>query len=63
MFNYRGYLGSSSYSEEDGVFYGKIEGVYDLVSYEADDENKLEDKFCNAVDEYIEFCKEINKEP
>ena len=62
MFSYRGYLGSSSYSEEDGVFYGKIEGIYDLVSYESDKETNLEDKFCNAVDEYIEFCKEVGKE-
>lgn len=61
MFEYRGYIGSSQYSKDDQVFYGKIEGISDLVTYESNDECGLENKFCNAVDDYIEFCKDIGK--
>jgi predicted HicB family RNase H-like nuclease len=25
--NYKGYLGSVAFSEQDGVFYGKVEGI------------------------------------
>ena len=31
---YRGYLGSVEFSEEDGLFYGKVQGIRALISYE-----------------------------
>ena len=31
---YRGYVGSVEFSEEDGIFYGKVMGIRALVSYE-----------------------------
>ena len=31
---YKGYLGSVEFSEEDALFYGKVLGIRALVSYE-----------------------------
>jgi ABC-2 type transport system ATP-binding protein len=31
---YKGYVGSVEFSENDGVFYGKVQGIRSLISYE-----------------------------
>ena len=31
---YKGYVGSVEFSEEDGIFYGKVMGIRSLISYE-----------------------------
>lgn len=60
---YKGYLGSVNYSAEDKVFYGKLEGINDLVNFEADNVKDLEAGFKEAVTDYLETCKELGKEP
>ena len=32
---YKGYVGSVEFSEEDGIFFGKVMGIRSLISYEA----------------------------
>lgn len=51
---YRGYVGSVQYSEEDGVFHGKLIGIRDLVSYEGETMELLEKDFRDAVDFYLD---------
>ena len=33
VMEYKGYVGSVEFSETDGVFYGKVQGIRSLVSY------------------------------
>jgi predicted HicB family RNase H-like nuclease len=54
---YRGYTGTAEWSEEDQVFFGKLLGTEDLISYEAATHFDLENEFRVAVDEYI-FLRE-----
>ena len=58
---YKGYVGSTEFSEEDGIFCGKVMGVRSLISYEGENEKELLNDFHAAVDDYLEFCK--NAEP
>ena len=51
---YRGYVGSVEFSEEDGLFYGKILGIRSLILFEGSDYEGLIDDFHEAVDLYIE---------
>ena len=60
---YNGYIGSIEYSNEDRCFSGKLEMIDDLVTFEATNADELEENFQNAVNEYIETCKELNSEP
>ena len=32
---YKGYVGSVEFSEEDSIFYGKVLGIRSLISYDA----------------------------
>ena len=60
---YKGYIGSIEYSPEDHCFFGKLEMIDDLVTFEADNARELEENFRNAVDEYLETCKVLGREP
>ena len=60
---YNGYLGSVQYTAEDEVFYGKLEGIEDLVTFEADTVLDLKRGFQEAVDDYLETCTQLNKKP
>lgn len=60
---YKGFIGSVHFSAEDKVFHGKIEGINDLVAFEGNSVDELVKAFHEAVDDYIELCKEAKKAP
>ena len=53
----------AGYSAEDRIFYGTILGISDMVEFQSENAKDLEDEFHQAVDEYLEFCKENGKDP
>ena len=63
LLQYKGYSAKPEYSVEDRIFYGVILGIDDLVDFMSDNAGELENEFHAAVDDYLEFCKEIGKEP
>ncbi|MGI5846549.1 MAG: type II toxin-antitoxin system HicB family antitoxin [Candidatus Cryptobacteroides sp.] len=60
---YKGYLGSVAFSEGDGVFFGKIEGIDGLVNFEGKSVQELTDAFHEAVDDYLAYCLDNGIEP
>ena len=60
---YKGYIGSVAYSEPDKVFFGKLEGIDDLVNYEGESVAELTAAFHEAVEDYLIFCEEHNLKP
>ncbi len=58
---YKDYIGSVHFNADDEVFFGKIEGIEDLVSFEGDSVIELKKGFEEAVDDYLEICKENGK--
>jgi len=56
--NYKGFLGSVCFSEKDGLFFGKIEGIDGLVNFEGESVAELTDSFHAAVDDYIVYCEQ-----
>jgi predicted HicB family RNase H-like nuclease len=63
LLKYKGYFGSIEHSLEDMVLFGKIECISDLVNYEADSLPELKVAFEEAVEDYLETCAEIGKDP
>ncbi len=63
MMEYKGYLGSAHYTDEDAVFHGKIEFVKSLVTYEGSSIKILQKSFKEAVDDYLDMCAKEGKEP
>ena len=60
---YKGYIGSVEFSEEDGLFYGKVIGIRSLISYEGTTAKTLIKSFHEAVDDYLVLCQERNEVP
>lgn len=60
---YKGYSGTVEFSAADEVFYGKLSGIRDVVTFEADSVSKLKKAFKEAVDDYIETCQKTGKNP
>jgi predicted HicB family RNase H-like nuclease len=58
---YKAFLGSVHFSTLDEVFYGKIEGVNDLVTFEWNSVKELKKAFHEAVEDYLELCKTAHK--
>lgn len=63
ILEYKGYHTKIEFDSEDFTLRGKIEGINDLVNFECDNINDVEKNFHEAVDDYLEFCKEVGKEP
>ena len=55
---YKGYLGSVEFSEEEAVFFGKIMNIRSLISYEGKNVMELSQQFREAVDEYSSICEQ-----
>lgn len=55
---YKGYLGSVEFSEEEAVFFGKIMNIRSLISYEGKNVMELSEQFREAVDEYSSICEQ-----
>ena len=60
---YKGYIGSVEFSENDGVFYGKVQGIRSLISYEGKNAKELVKDFHDSVDDYLSMCEEEGTEP
>jgi len=57
VLTYKGFIGTVFFSADDRVFYGKIEGINDLVTFEGANVDELEEAFKYMVDEHIKDCK------
>lgn len=63
MLEHEGYLGSVRYSAEDRLFYGKVEHIRSLITFEGADVETLETAFKEAVEDYLDTCRELGVEP
>lgn len=63
ILQYKGYYATVQFSAEDEVFFGKLLGINDVVNFEGTTVKELKSAFKDAVDDYLETCKELNKEP
>lgn len=60
---YKGYSARVEFDDEDGILFGQIAGIRDGVGFHADTVTELRVAFHEAVDDYIETCAKIGKEP
>ncbi|MBC7826891.1 MAG: type II toxin-antitoxin system HicB family antitoxin [Chitinophagaceae bacterium] len=63
ILQYKGYYAVVHFSAIDEVFHGKILGIDDLVIFEGSSVRELKKAFHEAVDDYLETCASIGKEP
>jgi predicted HicB family RNase H-like nuclease len=57
VLTYKGFIGTVWCSADDHLFFGKIEGIDDLVTFEGETASELEASFRYMVDQHIADCK------
>ena len=57
IMEYRGYYSNPRYSSEDNVFWGKLEGINDSISFEGETADELHTAFMEAVEDYLDACE------
>ena len=60
VLTYKGFIGSVHFSAQDEIFYGKVEGINDLITFEGNSVKDLKDAFCYVIDEHIKDCENEN---
>lgn len=60
---YKGFHGLIEFDAEDGILVGRIAGINDVIGFHADDADGIVAAFEEAVDDYIESCAAIGKQP
>ena len=63
ILDYRKYRARVEFDAEDGLFFGRIAGIRDGVSFHADSVPALVEAFHEALDDYIETCASLGKTP
>jgi predicted HicB family RNase H-like nuclease len=62
VITYKEFIGSVHFNAEDELFFGKIEGIDDLITFEGNTVIDLKKAFEDAVDDYLELCSRNEKE-
>ncbi|MFA6988945.1 MAG: type II toxin-antitoxin system HicB family antitoxin [Candidatus Gastranaerophilaceae bacterium] len=63
IMEYKGYIGSVEYSDEDETFFGQVLFINDVITFEGTDVKSLKEGFHYMVDDYLDMCKRLDKKP
>jgi len=60
---YKSYVGRAEYDDEAEIFYGEVIGLRDVVTFRGSSVKELQKSFRESVDDYLDFCKRMEKAP
>ena len=63
MMEYKGYTGEAEVCVEDGILFGRVTNIRDVVTFQSETIGGLEREFQISVDEYLRACRELGQEP
>jgi predicted HicB family RNase H-like nuclease len=63
MMSYKGYYARVEYDPEDEIFFGRVFGIRDGISFHGDDVKGLKIAFQEAIDDYLAHCAKVGKSP
>jgi predicted HicB family RNase H-like nuclease len=60
---YKGYTARIDFDGEDRIFFGRLAGIRDIITFHGETVDELEAAFKEAVDDYLETCVKLGEEP
>ena len=63
MMTYKGYYGVVQYDDEAKIFHGDVINTRTVITFQGTTVDEIETAFRDSVDDYLDWCKERNKEP
>jgi len=63
MMTYKGYSASIHYDGKDNILVGEVFGINDSLNFHGTSVEEIEEAFHQSVDNYLELCAKVGKEP
>ena len=63
MMNYKGYIGTVEYDDENRVFTGSVINTRAGITFQGESVDEIEKEFRLSIDDYLSWCKEDGVEP
>ncbi|MFD2642930.1 type II toxin-antitoxin system HicB family antitoxin [Pseudomonas japonica] len=63
VMTYKGYAARIEYSDEDQLLIGHVAGIRDVIGFHGESVVELRNAFEEAVDDYLETCARLGREP
>ena len=63
MMEYKGYHAVISYDADDNILVGTVFGISDYLGFHGSSVEEAGAMFHQSIDNYLQHCKEIGKEP
>jgi predicted HicB family RNase H-like nuclease len=60
---YKGYTAEAIILFEEGIIFGEVQGLKDVITFEAKSVAEVTRSFHDAVDSYLRFCAEAGESP
>ena len=60
---YKGYFAKISFDERDNIFWGKVVGINDSITFEGETVRQLTEDFHHGIDHYLTDCKKVGRTP
>ncbi len=61
--NYKGYIGEVEYDDEARILHGNVINMRDVVTFQSDNVDDLQQAFEDSVNDYLAFCVEDGIKP
>ena len=55
VLSYKGFTGSINFDEDANIYYGEVTNIRDVVTFQSELREELEQAFIDSVEDYIEF--------
>lgn len=61
--NYKGYKASIEIDGQAEILFGRVIDMKDVITFEGTTVDEIRQAFHDSVDDYLEFCIQLGKEP
>lgn len=63
MLKYKGYTGKAEIDYEANIIHGQVIDLQDVITFQGRTPDEAEKAFKESIDEYLAFCKELDRAP
>ncbi|HML55992.1 MAG TPA: type II toxin-antitoxin system HicB family antitoxin [Solidesulfovibrio magneticus] len=63
IMKYKNFIAEFEYDAEAKFFHGRVVNIRDAVTFEGASASELEQALADSVEDYLEFCRDLGREP
>lgn len=63
ILSYKGFTAQIEFDTDDNIFFGRVLGLRDIISFHGETVVELTTDFHNAINHYLDVCKQRGEKP